>query len=168
MSLFDSAWVIARRDFLALVFSRFFIIFLLAPLLLFGFSIFFSMATRAQDRAATQPVVAMIVDGPTADALAHSRQRLAANTSEQTFPTAVVAPAENVRLRAQNLLAARRVIIGGAERHAGAAGPDRAGISAFVSAGCSAVDESRAPRARPARGASRLAAPARGDRAGGR
>ncbi|MEA3014490.1 MAG: type transport system permease protein [Sphingomonadales bacterium] len=106
MSLFDSVWVIARRDFIALVFSRFFIIFLLAPLLLFGFSIFFSMATRAQDRTATQPVVAMIVDGPTADALTHTRDRLAANTSEQTFPTLrVVAPAENVAAQAQNLLA---------------------------------------------------------------
>jgi ABC-2 type transport system permease protein len=106
MSLFDSIWVIARRDFIALVFSRFFIIFLLAPLLLFAFSIFFSMATRSQDRAATQPVVAMIVDSTTADALTRTRERLATSTSEQTFPILrVVAPAENVAAQAQNLLA---------------------------------------------------------------
>lgn len=106
MSLFDSVWVIARRDFIALVFSRFFIIFLAAPLLLFGFSIFMSMASRAQDRAATQPVVAMVVDGATADALTRTRERLAATTSEQTFPTLrIVAPAENVAAQAQNLLA---------------------------------------------------------------
>lgn len=106
MSLFDSVWVIARRDFIALVFSRFFIIFLVAPLLLFGFSIFMSMASRAQDRAATQPVVAMVVDGATAEALTRARARLAASTSEQTFPTLrVVAPAENVAAQAQNLLA---------------------------------------------------------------
>jgi ABC-2 type transport system permease protein len=106
MSLFDSVWVIARRDFIALVFSRFFIIFLVAPLLLFGFSIFMSMASRAQDRAATQPVVAMVVDGATADALTRTRERLAASTSEQTFPMLrIVAPAENVAAQAQNLLA---------------------------------------------------------------
>jgi ABC-2 type transport system permease protein len=106
MSLFESVWVIARRDFIALVFSRFFIIFLVAPLLMFGVSIFFSMATRAQDRTATQPVVAMVVDGATADALRQTRQRLVASTSEQTFPTLrVVAPAENVAAQAQNLLA---------------------------------------------------------------
>jgi ABC-2 type transport system permease protein len=106
MSLFDSGWVIARRDFIALVFSRFFIIFLLAPLLLLGFSVFFSMATRSQDRTAAQPVVAVIVDGGTADALAQTRERLATNTSEQTFPILqVVAPAENVAAQAQNLLA---------------------------------------------------------------
>ncbi|MEA3016070.1 MAG: hypothetical protein QOI38_792, partial [Sphingomonadales bacterium] len=37
--LFRSAWVIARRDFVATVFSRSFILFLLAPLLIFGFSL---------------------------------------------------------------------------------------------------------------------------------
>jgi ABC-2 type transport system permease protein len=106
MSLFESVWVIARRDFIALVFSRFFIIFLVAPLLMIGVSIFFSMATRAQDRTATQPVVAMVVDGATADALTQTRQRLVASTTDQTFPTLrMVTPAENVAAQAQNLLA---------------------------------------------------------------
>ena len=47
MNLWESAWVIARRDFVASVFSRFFILFLLAPLVLFGFMIFFSVTTVA-------------------------------------------------------------------------------------------------------------------------
>lgn len=106
MSLFESVWVIARRDFIASVFSRFFILFLLAPLLMFGFMVFFNVATNAQDRAATQPVVAIVVDGAAAEALAQTRQRLVASTSEQTFPTLrVVAPAENVAAQARNLLA---------------------------------------------------------------
>lgn len=106
MSFFESVWVIARRDFVASVFSRFFILFLLAPLVLFGFMIFFNLATDAQDRAAAQPVVAVVVDSATSEALARARQRLVAATSEQTFPALrVVAPAENVPVQAQRLLA---------------------------------------------------------------
>ena len=37
--LFEAAFVIARRDFVATVYSRSFIFFLLAPLLVFGFVI---------------------------------------------------------------------------------------------------------------------------------
>ena len=37
MSLFEAAWVIARRDFIASVFRAAFILFLVAPLPLFGF-----------------------------------------------------------------------------------------------------------------------------------
>ena len=70
MNLWESAWVIARRDFVATVFSRFFILFLLAPLALIGFMIFFNVATERQDRAASQPVVAVVTDSATADALA--------------------------------------------------------------------------------------------------
>ena len=40
MGLFESAWVIARRDFVATVYSRSFILFLLAPLVLFVFVLF--------------------------------------------------------------------------------------------------------------------------------
>jgi len=107
MSFFESVWVIARRDFVASVFSRFFVLFLLAPLLLFGFMIFFGLATDAQDRAASQPVVAILAaDEGTAEALTRARQRLVAATSEQTFPILrVVRPAENVAVQARNLLA---------------------------------------------------------------
>ena len=60
MNLWESAWVIARRDFVASVFSRFFILFLLAPIVLVGFMIFFNIMTERQDRAASQPVVAVV------------------------------------------------------------------------------------------------------------
>ena len=35
MSLFEAAWVIARRDFIATVYSRSFILFLLIPFVVF-------------------------------------------------------------------------------------------------------------------------------------
>lgn len=106
MNLWESAWVIARRDFVASVFSRFFILFLLAPVVLFGFSIFFSMSTDAQERAASQPVVAVVTDTATSTALNQTRARLTALTSEQSFPILrYVDPAESVPAQAQALLA---------------------------------------------------------------
>ena len=105
MGLFEAAWVIARRDFVASVFSRFFVLFLLAPLLLIGFMGFFIYATEAQDRAATQPVVAVVADSATTSALNESRARLVAGTSDQAFPILRnVAPAEHVGVQAQRLL----------------------------------------------------------------
>jgi ABC-2 type transport system permease protein len=106
MNLFESAWVIARRDFVASVFSRFFILFLLAPLILIGFMIFFNIATERQDRAAAQPVVAVVTDSATAIALAQTRARLVASTGEQSFPILRnVDPAEDVAAQARTLLA---------------------------------------------------------------
>jgi ABC-2 type transport system permease protein len=106
MNLWESAWVIARRDFIASVFSRFFILFLLAPVLLFGFSIFFSMSTDAQERAASQPVIAVVTDSATSTALNQTRARLVALTSEQSFPILrYVDPAASVPAQAQALLA---------------------------------------------------------------
>ncbi len=106
MNLWESAWVIARRDFVASVFSRFFILFLLAPIVLVGFMIFFNIATERQDRAASQPVVAVVTDSATANALAQTRARLAGNAGEQTFPIlSNVDPAEDVPAQAQTLLA---------------------------------------------------------------
>jgi ABC-2 type transport system permease protein len=106
MNLWESAWVIARRDFVASVFSRFFILFLLAPVALIGFMIFFNVATERQDRAASQPVVAVVTDTATSQALNQARVHLVAGTSEQSFPILrYVDPAENVPAQAQTLLA---------------------------------------------------------------
>jgi ABC-2 type transport system permease protein len=106
MNFWESAWVIARRDFVASVFSRFFIFFLLAPVLMFGFMIFFSLSTEAQDRAASQPQVAVVSDTATYNALSQTRTRLVALTSEQNFPILrFVDPADDVPAQAQALLA---------------------------------------------------------------
>jgi ABC-2 type transport system permease protein len=104
--MFESAWVIARRDFVAQVYSRNFILFLLAPVLMFGFAYFVGTAAEQAERGSNQPVVALVTDGPTADALIAARARLVANTSATFLPNfRVVAPAENVPVQARALLA---------------------------------------------------------------
>jgi ABC-2 type transport system permease protein len=106
MSLFEAAWVIARRDFVASVFSKTFILFLLAPMVLFGFAAFFGSVADSQDRAALQPTVALVADSATTSALAQSRARLVAGTSEQSFPILrAVPPAEHLDVQARALLA---------------------------------------------------------------
>jgi len=106
MSLFEAAWVIARRDFVAQVYSRSFILFLLAPLLLFAFAFFVGTMADNSDRLANQPVVALVTDGGTAEALAAARARLVGGTSELAFPVLRrVPPAENVAVQARALLA---------------------------------------------------------------
>ena len=106
MGLFEAAWVIARRDFVASVFSKTFIMFLLAPMILFGFAFFFASMTDAQDQAAAQPAVAVVADSATADALGEARERLVTGTSEQSFPVLRnVAPAQHVAVQARALLA---------------------------------------------------------------
>jgi ABC-2 type transport system permease protein len=105
----EAAWVIARRDFVASVFSRTFILFLLAPLILFGFAFFFASMTDAQDEVAAQGRVAVVADSATVDALARARDRLALGTSERNFPVlSGIAPAERVAIQAQGLLADER------------------------------------------------------------
>lgn len=106
MSLFEASWVIARRDFVASVFSKTFILFLLAPMILLGFAFFFSWMNDAQDVAASQGRVAVVADGATAEALAQARERLVRGTSEQSVPALhSVAPAEHVDVQARALLA---------------------------------------------------------------
>lgn len=106
MSMFEAAWVIARRDFVAQVFSRSFILFLLAPVLLFGFAFFVGSAAEQTERGANQPLVAVVADSVTAEALNESRTRLVRATSETVFPAfRMVSPAENVRVQARALLA---------------------------------------------------------------
>ncbi|WP_129792228.1 ABC transporter permease [Sphingosinicella sp. CPCC 101087] len=106
MSVFDAAWVIARRDFVASVFSRSFILFLIAPLLLFGFLLFAAGMAGEAERDASRPVVALVADSDTVARLEGARDELATATSEQSFPLLrAVAPAENLVAQARWLLA---------------------------------------------------------------
>jgi len=106
MSLLEASLVIARRDFIASVFSRTFILFLMAPMILFGFAFFFGSIADAQDLADAQPTIAVVADSATADAFAQARERLVAGTSEQSFPILrTIQPAERVAVQAQALLA---------------------------------------------------------------
>jgi len=101
-----AAFVIARRDFVATVWAWTYILFLLAPLVVFGFSIAVGMSAGKQDREASRPVVAVVADSDTVQALQSARGRLVAGASESVFPVLrVVAPAENVDAQARRLLA---------------------------------------------------------------
>jgi ABC-2 type transport system permease protein len=106
MGLFEAAWVIARRDFLATVYSRTFVIFLLMPLFLVGVSLAAGQAGERADREAQQAQVALVTDSQTVGALQQARDSLAAGTSELSFPRlTVVAPAEHTDAQARSLLA---------------------------------------------------------------
>jgi len=64
-SLIDSAMVIARRDFVATVFSKTFLLFLLAPVLAIAFGGLIGGMTGEADALATQPTVAVVADAET-------------------------------------------------------------------------------------------------------
>jgi ABC-2 type transport system permease protein len=139
-NVLQGAWVIARRDFVATVFSRSYVVFLLAPLVIFGFSLLVGISAGRADREASRPVVAVIADSHTVQALEQARARLAAGTSETTFPVLrAVQPAENVDAQARRLL-----------------GDDEARLSAVLSGtiaqpvvtGPAGLDDDLAPRLR--------------------
>lgn len=104
INLLESAWVIARRDFVATVYTRSFILFLLAPLMVAGFSAFVGYAGARSDTA--QPRVAMVADSATTQALVEARARLARFMPDNSLPALrPVQPAEDVSLQARALLA---------------------------------------------------------------
>jgi ABC-2 type transport system permease protein len=107
MRLVDSAFVIGRRDFVATVWSKSFILFLLAPLVIFGFSMLAGMSAGRADRAASQPVVAVAADASTLQALEQARARLVAGTSEMAFPTLRRVPVPERREDVAGYLVAR-------------------------------------------------------------
>lgn len=106
MGLFEATWVIARRDFIATVYSRSFIIFLLVPLIIFGAALGVGRLANASERSASQPQVALLADSATVQALTAARLRLADGTDDHIFPTLhAVPPAEHVDVQALQLLA---------------------------------------------------------------
>ncbi len=105
-NVFEAAFVIARRDFVATVYTRTFILFLLAPLIMFALAMGVGAVSAQADREATRDSVAVISDSMTFAAVQQARTRLVAGTSERVFPAlTVVSPAENVTVQAQRLLA---------------------------------------------------------------
>jgi ABC-2 type transport system permease protein len=105
-NVFEAAFVIARRDFVATVYTRTFILFLLAPLIMFALAMGVGAVSAQADREATRDSVAVVADSATVNAVQQARMRLVAGTSEQSFPAlTAVQPAENVAIQARNLLA---------------------------------------------------------------
>lgn len=74
--MFEAAWVIARRDFVATVWSRSFILFLLAPIIALAFGFLIAKTTGTSDRDASRPVVAIATDIESADAIMAAYGRL--------------------------------------------------------------------------------------------
>jgi ABC-2 type transport system permease protein len=104
MSVFEAALVIARRDFVATVYSRSFVLFLAIPLVMFGAIVVSSQLV--DERIASRPNVAVVADSQTSGALLAARARLVDATSEFAFPLlSAVEPAENVAVQAGHLLA---------------------------------------------------------------
>ena len=105
-NIFESAYVIARRDFVATVYRPTFILFLLAPVLLMAISMGIGTMTARAERESTREVMAIVADSQTVAAVQAARATLAAGTSERTFALLrPVAPAENVGAQARALLA---------------------------------------------------------------
>jgi len=131
-SLLESVWVIARRDFIASVYTRSFVIFMLAPLLVVAFSILIGYASARSD-IDNGPVVAVVTDSATAAALDEARAHLVSLTNERSFPVLRrIDPAENVRAQARTLLA---------DEQAGLSGVFSGTIEAPMLSGPERIDE---------------------------
>jgi ABC-2 type transport system permease protein len=130
MGLFEASWVIARRDFIATVYSRTFIIFLLMPVFLFGVAYVAGQAGERADREAQQAQVALVADSQTVAALQQARDNLAASTSDLSFPRLIaVAPAEHPDIQARTLLtdesSAYSAVVTGTLEHPVLTGPSK-------------------------------------------
>ena len=131
-SLLESVWVIARRDFIASVYTRSFVIFMLAPLLVVAFSILIGYASARSD-IDNGPVVAVVTDSATAAALDEARAHLVSLTNERSFPVLRrIDPAENVWAQARTLLA---------DEQAGLSGVFSGTIEAPMLSGPERIDE---------------------------
>jgi ABC-2 type transport system permease protein len=92
--LIASAWVIARRDYSATVFSRIFLLFLLGPLFPILFALMFGAVGGGSDGPPARPVVALATDSASSDALVAARR-----LGDDALPDlAVVRAGEGARL----------------------------------------------------------------------
>ena len=138
--VWEAALVIARRDFVATVYSKSFILFLIIPLALFAASISVSVWLDDADASSSQPRVAVVADTSPVEALTAARQRLAdaltpvserrEGRQSRSFPVLeAVQPAENVAVQAQQLLADERgaysAVLSGTLERPVLTGPDR-------------------------------------------
>lgn len=91
--LLASAWVIARRDYVATVFSRIFILFLATPIFPVLFGAMFGVIGANQDhQAARLPVVALAADAPSTRALVEAHARLVARLGDDVLPDVATLP----------------------------------------------------------------------------
>jgi ABC-2 type transport system permease protein len=121
-SFFRSALVVARRDFVATVYTKSFVLFLVGPLLIIGVSILFGNLTEQMARQDTRAFVAVIADKGDFDALSAARERLLPSFREDDLPELVYAePDYVIEGQVRDLLASRdkkilAVLTGGLSR----------------------------------------------------
>jgi ABC-2 type transport system permease protein len=113
MGFVQSAYVIGRRDFIATVWSRTFLFFLLGPLIIIGISILFGNVSQKMARDDVRTTVAVIA--PTAEfkAIEAARTRVAPAFREGALPDLAHAePDYDQGLQTEQLLAAsdRRIV----------------------------------------------------------
>ncbi|TMJ15381.1 MAG: ABC transporter permease [Alphaproteobacteria bacterium] len=107
-SLFASAWVVGRRDYIATVVSRSFLIFLIAPLLIMGLSFGMGSATSKMAREDFRRNVAVIASEAQFAPIAAARDRLNPSFGEHALPDLTrFDPDYDVSAQVQDLLAAR-------------------------------------------------------------
>ncbi len=92
MGFFQSAYVIARRDFVATVWSRTFLFFLLGPLLVIGLSFLFGSMSGRMARQDVHATVAVVGTESDFRALEEARERLNPGFAARPLPTLVREP----------------------------------------------------------------------------
>ena len=91
--LFSAAWVIARRDYVATVFSRIFILFLATPIFPVLFGAMFGTIGAHRDHAPSRPDVALITEAPATAALVEAHARLVGRLGNDVLPDLASLPA---------------------------------------------------------------------------
>ena len=94
MGFFQSAFVIARRDFVATVWSRTFLFFLVGPLVIIGFSLAFGTITSRMARADVHATVAIVSTDRDFAAMLAAHQRLNPAFGQRALPSLVHERAE--------------------------------------------------------------------------
>jgi ABC-2 type transport system permease protein len=108
MGFFQSAYVIGRRDFVATVWSRTFLFFLLGPLIILGVSFLFGSMSGKMARQDVRSTVAVIARAPEFGAIYAARARLNPAFGEDPLPELVRAePDYDQALQVETLLGAK-------------------------------------------------------------
>lgn len=106
MRVLDAALVIARRDFVASVWSRFFIFFLLTPVFIMGISLLIGGTTGRADEEAARTRIAVATDIESARAIKAAAERITTALGNDAAPILVVVdPADNRDAQVMALLA---------------------------------------------------------------
>jgi ABC-2 type transport system permease protein len=108
MGVLESAYVVGRRDFVATVYSRTFLLFLLGPLLPIAFGFFFGNMGERMGRIDTHPTVAVVSSAAEFQAINAAHKRLGATFTEKTLPDLIHAEPDYVLdAQVKDLLAAK-------------------------------------------------------------